>query len=612
MNYTAKQLIQIRKDKWDADHDIGRDKRLREGIAAELIENADLRNEVTVNPEYLIELTFVIVNKKKETVPFFFNEAQEDFIATLNKAINDYRHGLITEIALMVLKGRQQGFTSPITAYQLTNILLRKNFEGFTIADTSSNTESIFENKAKFPYSQIPDRLKPTEKYNNRRELRFEKLNSTWAVETATKQVGRSRTVNFFHSSEGAFYECGFQTIQSAIGEALTKDCIKIYESTAHGLNDYYDMWVSGVYINCFYEWWRTPEYSTKFESDNARKDFEKTFNGSGWITERLNWLRERGVSLEQCYWYYKKYVTYLDKELIKQEYPCTAEEAFLMSGRPVFDLEKVAQRISDLEKRYKECPYKQGHFYFEWNDPDTQDKIMVETIKFVSDPSGPVKIYEDKQDGYPYVMGGDTKGEGKDFYTGTIINNATGNRAASIRMQLMESRPYTHQMYCAGIYFNTALIGIEMNWNTAPIEELQRLKYSKQYVRRKYDSYTKEIEKKYGWRTDGNTRPLIIDKEVGMIQDHIELFNDITMLRECMTFVYNKDGRPDAIAGKHDDQLLSDMIANEIRQQQRFTIDGEKPNYVKWSEDQWQDYYRGSPKDREEMIRLWGRPKGI
>jgi hypothetical protein len=570
MEHTAKELIEIRRNKWETDHNINRDKLFREGIATELIENPKLRQEVRDNPEYLIELEFVIVNKDKETVPFFLNEVQRDFVDRLKQAIEQYELGLIVEIALMVLKGRQQGFTSLITAYQLASILLRKNFEGFTIADTSSNTEAIFENKAKFPYNQIPDRLKPTEKYNNRRELRFEKLNSTWAVETATKDVGRSRTVNFFHSSEGAFYDCGFQTIQASIGEAMTKDCIKIYESTAHGLNDFYDMWTSGVYINCFYEWWRTPEYRTRFESDGARQEFDKVLDGDGWISKRLRWLRERETDLEQCYWYYKKYVGYLDKELIKQEYPCTPEEAFLMSGRPVFNQEKIVQRIADL----KDKKYREGHFSFKWHDPETRDYILDDSIKFVEaakGTKGSIRIYEDPQKGLPYVIGGDTKGEGKDYYAATVINNATGNRCATLHMKLMDSKPFTYQMYCLGRYFNGALIGIEINFNTAPIEELQRLRYPRQYTRQKYDEITKSYQKKYGWKTDGNTRPLIIDKEVDMVENYIELFNDVEMLRECLTFVYvEKNDRPDAMPGKHDDILFSDMIANEIRQQQR------------------------------------------
>jgi hypothetical protein len=46
---------------------------------------------------------------------------------------------------------------------------------------------------------------------------------------------------------------------------------------------------------------------------------------------------------------------------------------------------------------------------------------------------------------------------------------------------------------------------------------------------------------------------------------ENIELFSDIAMLRECMSFVYDKTGRPDAESGKHDDLLFSDMIANEM-----------------------------------------------
>ena len=42
-------------------------------------------------------------------------------------------------------------------------------------------------------------------------------------------------------------------------------------------------------------------------------------------------------------------------------------------------------------------------------------------------------------------------------------------------------------------------------------------------------------------------------------------------MLTECSTFIYDENGRPDAQSGKHDDVLMSDMIANEIRTQQTF-----------------------------------------
>jgi hypothetical protein len=57
------------------------------------------------------------------------------------------------------------------------------------------------------------------------------------------------------------------------------------------------------------------------------------------------------------------------------------------------------------------------------------------------------------------------------------------------------------------------------------------------------------------------------------MIDQHIELFNDIDMIDEALTFVYDEKGRPDAESGKHDDVLLSDMIGEEARGQMDKTV---------------------------------------
>jgi hypothetical protein len=66
----------------------------------------------------------------------------------------------------------------------------------------------------------------------------------------------------------------------------------------------------------------------------------------------------------------------------------------------------------------------------------------------------------------------------------------------------------------------------------------------------------------------------MIITTEQILINEHIELFNDIDMLTECITFVRDKQGRPDAIAGKHDDLLFSDMIAEAARPQQKVYVE--------------------------------------
>ena len=572
MAITAKQVTQERKELWEIYQDPNRDFEYTLSVANELLENASLLKEVTDNPELLIEMTFTIVDKTKSTVPFFLNDVQHSFINLLNEKIKEHNEGKLLYLRFLVLKGRQQGFTSVITAYQLANTLIKKNFTGFTLADTADNVRTIFQDKAKYIYNQLPETLKPIEKYNSKTEMFFEKLNSSWRINVATDQVGRSRTINFFHGSEAAFWNCLISATQSSLGEALTKDSIQILESTANGFNEFKDLWDSSEWINCFYEWWKTPEYKDNFESQEIKNKFLNdidTKTETEWIWERLNWLKYK-VKLkdEQLYWYYNKYKNYLNKDLIKQEYPCTADEAFLNSGNCVFNSELLMQRKVELQELYKKTPYRQGFFKFRWNDEESKDFILNSTIEFVDSPIGMIKIYEQPKPHGFYVLGGDTAGDGSDFYAGTMIDNTTGKRCATLHGKV-DADIYTWQMYCFGAYYNWAMASIEINFNIFPVVELKRLKYPHQYKREEYDRISKTYQEKFGWKTDRNTRPQIISEEQSFIKDHIDLFTDITMIEEALSFVYDENMRPDATEGKHDDMLFSDMIAQATRGQQ-------------------------------------------
>lgn len=562
--YTADYLIQKRREKWNELHSIDFDKEFRQAVANELLTNKELREEVKRNPEKLIELVFVVVDKNQKTMPFFLNDVQHEFIDTLNQAIADYEAGIITDISLLVLKGRQQGFTTLVTAYQLSCSILNRNFQGFTLADKSDNSEAIFQNKAKFPYSQLPEALKPSEKFNNRKQLLFEKINSSWAVDTATKDVGRSRTVNFFHGSECAFWKDGIAPIQGALGEAFTKNCIKIYESTANGYNDYQKMWDSGVHINCFYEWWKTNEYRISFRSEEFMRDFLHQIDAKkGWIWDRLRWLRDdKHLEPEQLFWYWNKYDKYLDKDLIKQEYPCTPQEAFLLSGKNVFDTAVILDRLSRLPK-----PLKVGYFRYDY------DGLRISNVKWVNDRNGYIKIFQlpNTPAFTEYCIGGDTAGEGSDFFTGHVLDARTGVQVAKLRHQF-DADQYTKQMYCLGMYYKWALLGIEANFDSYPIMELQRLGYPNQYAREAPDTYTGKTEKRFGFKTTSLTRPTAISRLVEVVREHCDTINDKETLEELLTIVRNEKGRIEAPEGGHDDEMMGLAIAHQIREQVVFT----------------------------------------
>lgn len=566
MKYTADYLIKKRIEKWNSNSEETRlqeDKKLRDAIANELIINEKLRKEVQKSPEKLIELLFYVVDKEQKTVPFILNDVQKDFIGKLNKAKEDFKVGKIVDISLLVLKGRQQGFTTLITAYQLACTILNKNFQGFTVADEASNTEAIFQNKAKFPYDQLPEAIKPTEKFNNKRQLLFEKLNSSWQVDTATANMGRSRTVNFFHGSECAFWRDGIALIQAGIGEAFTKNCIKIYESTANGFNDFKAMWDSGTNINCFYEWWRTPEYRLNIPTTERKEFLSNLKESKEWIFDRLRWLKNaKKLDLKQLYWYYNKYNNYIDKELIKQEYPCTPEEAFLASGNCVFDKEAIIIRIAELK-----TPVKQGYFSYKYNG------LKITNIKWQDDLNGPIKIYKLPKKNYPYVLAGDTAGEGSDFFTAQVIDNTTGEQVAVYKDKVDEVE-YTKQMYCLGMYYKEALIGIETNFSTYPQLELERLGYKNFYVRKVEDTIPDVVKRSFGFKTTSLTRPIILGELKRIVKENIDKINDKDTLEEMLVFIKNDKGREEAQVGYHDDLVMALAIVYYIRDQQKTNVD--------------------------------------
>lgn len=563
MTYTADQLIAKRREKWEETQSIDYDKRLRKAIAKQIVKDRYLLDEVQKYPEKLIELLFIVVDKNQKTMPFFLNEVQHDFIDTLNKAKADFEAGIITDISLLVLKGRQQGFTTLVTAYQLACSILNRNFQGFTLADKSDNSEAIFQNKAKFPYSQLPDILKPTEKFNNRKQLLFSRINSSWAVDTATKDVGRSRTVNFFHGSECAFWKDGIARIQAALGEALTKNCIKIYESTANGYNDYQKMWSSGSHINCFYEWWRTREYRIEFHSEELEAEFlEKVRKQTGWIWERLRWLQdEKRLCPQQLFWYWNKWDKYLDKDLIKQEYPCTPREAFLLSGKNVFDTAILLSRIEQAPK-----PLRTGYFAYDY------DGLTITNIRWVNDRGGYIRLYvlPNMLNFTKFCIGGDTAGDGSDSFTAHVLDARTGQQVAVMRNQFNADQ-YAKQIFCLGKYYRDALIGIEANFDSYPLMELQRLGYENQYVREAQDTYTGKTEKRFGFKTTSLTRPTIISRLVEIVREHCDTINDKETMEELLTIVRNEKGRIEAPQGEHDDHMMGLAIAHQIREQVSF-----------------------------------------
>ena len=157
------RIIDKRKQLWEKYKDIEKDKEYREAAAQALVENSDrgkkLRKQIQDNPELLIEAFFVIVDKEQQTVPFFLNQVQQELVSIINRDKELFKQGKINHMKYLLLKGRQQGMTSFINAYQLACAISKKNFSGYTLADNAENTEHIFADRGKFYFDNLPELL---------------------------------------------------------------------------------------------------------------------------------------------------------------------------------------------------------------------------------------------------------------------------------------------------------------------------------------------------------------------------------------------------------------------------------------------------------------------
>ena len=571
MDITIQDIIDKRKKRWEERHDIEFDKVLVRASVVKILQTPSLRDEIVARPYLLIPIAFYIVDKKRNTVPFFFNEVQEDFISKLET--------LGTNKPFFVLKGRQQGFTSVITAIQLSFAIVRKNFSGFTMADRTDNTMAIFNDKARVVYDRLPEELKPSEKFNSRNEMFFDKLNSSWRIATATDQVGRSRTLNFVHFSEVAFYECNLSDLQAGIGEAITAGAIQVYETTANGFNQAKDLWDSESCHNLFYEWWRSPEYrSTEYEYLETQDP---------WLIERKKVLEAKGCDKEQITWYCKKYDSYLDKNTIKQEYPITPTEAFVSSGDCVFDKEAINNQIARCVSL--QAP-RRGYFTYKKEAipiPNSEGVMVdvewkIKDIEFVESRDGYIFLHEEPRvkvkDGEithkaPYSLGGDTAGTGKDYFTGKVICNLDDKTVATLHKQYIDEDLYAEQMYCLGKYYHDALIGIEINYSRQPTRILQKkYNYPNLYMRERLDGASDRSVMDYGFETTSRTKPIIIGELVELMRNNPYIEEDIPTLKEMTTFVKKENGKLEAIDGCHDDLVMAKAIAHFISKKQTRT----------------------------------------
>lgn len=520
---------------------------------------------MSINTKLYIEKYLKIQDKNAKIIDLKINKPQ---MKLYNALAEQYRQGKPQRA--IVLKARQMGFSTLTEAMIFKKTVTAFNIKSGIITHEASATDNLF-NMSKRYLDNLPDELKPQIKKSNAKELVFDNDNGTGlkgiikCMTAGNTTVGRSDTFQNLHVSEYAFW--GGKKKETLIGLLQTvPDTINtmvVIESTANGYDDFKDMWDEAAageseFVPVFCAWWELDQYRKQYDGFELTEEEIKLKNLYELDNEQLAW--RRWCIHNNCRG---------DVNLFKQEYPSCPEEAFLSSGNCVFDKEKIIERLQKVQE-----PIKRGSFLYDY------DGLTIKNIRWQEDKNGIIKIHKDVQARRPYVIGGDTAGDGSDNFVGEVLDNISGEQVAELSHQTDEDL-YARQMYCLGKYYNEALIGVEVNFSTYPEKELERLEYPRLYHRQQEDSITHKYQLKKGFKTTSITRPIIIAGLVEIIRDNIDTLNSAELLRECLSFIKNEQGRPEAEQGKHDDRVMAMAIAHYIRTQQDMSIEEQKSKTV-------------------------------
>lgn len=233
----------------------------------------------------------------------------------------------------------------------------------------------------------------------------------------------------------------------------------------------------------------------------------------------------------------------------LHQEYPSNPEEAFIRSGRPVFDIDVVKQFV--LEKPTKGFMKKLS---------DVRNSFTFESS------GGPMSIWKLPEFGAVYVVGADVA-EGLargDYSSAHVVDAKSGIVVAHWHGHVDPDKFGEEILYSIGFFYNEALIGVESNnHGLTTLTSLHKAGYNNLYRQRKLNQRNPQETETLGWKTTALTKPLAIDELSANIRDGILDVRCEYTQAELKTYVRDDNGSMHG--SPHDDRVMSLAICNQM-----------------------------------------------
>ena len=541
------------------------------------------------------------------------------------------------------LKARQVGMSTWTQAKAVHRCTLRERYDALTVAHDRETGAKLYR-MAETIYANLPDdpELKPALGQHRRQRFLHFAGDGLWTagdtfpdsryfVDTAGEfQAGRGGTYRFVHGSEVAFWPQIMLKL-TALMAAVPDDpeSLIVLESTANGFNEFKDIWDDAEegrsdYIAFFWPWWREEEYARPFLNEMERERFTAGDPQNPHAEEEpelVEMVKEKGfeLTLEQLNW--RRYVIANkcggDLRIFHQEYPASPEQAFISTGKRVFDPYKVAQLLVTVELSDPKVPSEAnpGPLIGDFKAAEERTEIssrggaqvQIPTRALwtprapgIANPTAPWRLWMERDDnGLPkppeseYIAFVDPSGgqmeetDEPDYHAIEIIDHATGVQVAEYRSRI-DPDLLAREVLLAALYFNNAHIGVERTggWGLPVLRFLYLdAHYPHVYRSKKVGASSESTEQRLGFSTDVRTKPILVAGMQELIRIEKSGIKSRVLAGEVRTYTQTDAGKMQAEPGKYDDCLMAYMgaqhLAREIPLKGRFEAPGQASGFA-------------------------------
>lgn len=566
-----------------------------------------------------------IVTKRSELVPIAPRPAQ----LKVEAAIQAQRDAGLPE-RVIVLKSRQTGISTWTQLKLIQRATLRPNRRALVVAHDNDTAGSLFD-IGHNAYVNLPEdepRLKPglismrnslTNKFMHfgepSRAARARGdmgLNCMLRIDTAKEaQAGRGKTITDLHCSEVAFWPDPSKALSLLNAVPDEPGTLVVLESTANGSNFFKNRWDraakgEGTFAPVFIGWLEDPDCQSRFRTEEERAAFIETIGEGEFGADEARLVERFAATPEQLKWRRDAIVDKCEGSvtLFKQEYPSSAGEAFVGSGRHVFPFAYIQRALDSAEDHDPPAPADaQGR-------PLGDGLFIPGGMKTREVPDGTVDVptsaiwvprvatgFDDKTDFFrvwehpaerlvelngggelrepgQYIVAVDVAGGEEATSTGDtawhaieVVNHHTLEQCAEWRSRCDPDQLTLYAMLL-GLYYNEAWVAVETtgHWGVPVVTSLwRRFNYRRVYRRRPVGQVNEKQQDLLGWDTNRRTKPQLEAGARELLREGTHGIKSKRLAGELSTYVSDEHGRSEPDTDAFSDLLMAWMIAQEI-----------------------------------------------